>query len=36
MIGNIDNIAGNEKVIAAKENVKVTHIQDLSCIMFLL
>ena len=28
MIVNIDNIGGNEKAIAAKENVKMTDIQD--------
>ena len=37
MIVNIDNIAGNEKAIARKGNVKVTLAQDLSWIaMFLL
>ena len=28
MIVNVDNIDGNEKAIARKENVKVTYIQD--------
>ena len=33
MIVNIDNIAGNEKAIAGKENVKVIYAQDLSWIV---
>ena len=37
MIVNIDNIAGNEKSITGKKNIKVTYTQDLSWIaMFLL
>ena len=33
---NIDNIAGHEKAIAGKENVKVTYTQDLFWIAMLL
>ena len=36
IIVNIDNIAGHEKAIAGKENVKVTYTQDLSWIAMLL
>ena len=36
MIINIDNIAGNEKAFAGKQNVKVTYTQDLSWIVIFL
>ena len=36
MIVNVDNIDGNEKAIARKENVKVTYIKDYSKVFMFL